>query len=68
MNKKILLRKEAAAETLGVCLQTVNQLIKNKGLPVVRIGGKVLINAQTLTEWLKQSQDQNVAETEAGGM
>lgn len=49
----ILLSKLQASMALGICLRSVDTLIAEKKLPVVRIGRRVLIHRQVLERFAK---------------
>jgi excisionase family DNA binding protein len=46
------------ATHLGVCRVHVYKLI-NKGLPVIRLGRRVLVNPASLQQWLKDQECQS---------
>jgi excisionase family DNA binding protein len=46
--KKLLLSKRAAAELLSLCARTVDYLVDEGELPVVRVGRRVLFRVRDL--------------------
>lgn len=51
-----LISLSAAAERLGICKRTLARCIRNRGLPVVRIGSRVLIAEDALAAWIAGQQ------------
>jgi excisionase family DNA binding protein len=53
---RVGLTREEAATAMGVSARTVDTLIADRtsGFPVARIGARVVIPVQELTEWLSQ--------------
>lgn len=52
----ILVKKPQAAELLGVCPRTIDELMHN-GLPYVRIGRRVLFRVKALDEWAEKQEE-----------
>ena len=52
----ILLTKLQASSALNVCLRTVDTLIAEKRLPVVRIGRRVLSHREALERFARHDQ------------
>jgi excisionase family DNA binding protein len=48
---RIVLTREEAARALGVCLKTLDNLIRNQQLPVCRIRGRVMLSVRQLQEF-----------------
>jgi excisionase family DNA binding protein len=51
----LLVGKKDAARLLGLCLRTVENLIKNGKLPAKRIGRRVLINRECLERFARET-------------
>lgn len=53
-NHRMAFTREEAAQTLGVCVRTIDALIADpeSKFPVARIGRKVLIPVHALEDWL----------------
>lgn len=45
------------AQVLGVSRPTVYALIKQPGFPVFQIGGRKLVSAEGLRDWVKNQSD-----------
>lgn len=52
-NKMVLTVKEMAA-MLNVSLPTAYELVHRDGFPTIRMGRKILINAEMLQHWLNE--------------
>ncbi|AEM72922.1 helix-turn-helix domain-containing protein [Caldicellulosiruptor acetigenus] len=50
--EKMTYTPKEAAQVLGISLTTVFKLIKQKKIPVIRIGRKVLIPKAKLKDWI----------------
>jgi len=51
----ILLARKQVGQLLGVSTRTVNTLIANRELPVIRIGRRTLVNRKRLEKFAQQS-------------
>ena len=56
--KRTLTVKELQAE-LGIARATAYELVNSKGFPAFRIGKKILVNAEGLSEWMKKGGTEN---------
>ena len=55
---KLSLTISEAAESLGLSVRTIEQLVRMGQLPVVRVGRRVLIPVKALSAWLDQQTQQ----------
>lgn len=55
-NLKTILNRIGAAEYLGISLRTIDELISNGSLRVVRIGRSVRFRAESLEEFLEANE------------
>lgn len=60
MNDKITYSINEAAEALGIGRTKLYSLIKEDSLPVIKIGGRTLIQKSALDEWLKEHTQKEV--------
>jgi excisionase family DNA binding protein len=51
-----LLNKREMADLLNVSIHSVNRLIAQKKLPVVRVGRRVLGRPSTLDSWIREKE------------
>lgn len=49
---KLLLKPHEAAETLGVSRSKAYELIANRTIPSIKVGGSVRVPASALREWI----------------
>ena len=54
MSNKLLLSVSETAALMGLSKPTVYQLTRRADFPVVRLGGRVLVPAEMLKQWLEQ--------------
>ncbi len=59
MSNKLLLSVSETAALMGLSRPTVYQLTRRADFPVVRLGGRVLILAESLETWLAQQAGQH---------
>ena len=60
MRDKITMSVEEAAAYTGIGRNTLRELIRNRRIPVLRIGRKILIRADTLDKFLKANDGKNL--------
>ncbi len=53
-DEKLLFSVREVARVLGVCERTVWTMIKENGLPIVRLRGSVRIPKERLLQWIDQ--------------
>lgn len=53
-----LLSRRDAAKYLGICLRSLDQLIHDQQLPIIRIGRRVMFRREALHQWL-QARERN---------
>lgn len=51
--RKLTYSVNEAAEALGVCRQTVYDLIHSSSFPALKVGGRWKISAELLAEWVR---------------
>lgn len=54
--KDVMLRPKQVAETFHVHLRTVYVWIKERGLPVIRLGSRIWIRKGELDEWVQKNR------------
>jgi excisionase family DNA binding protein len=59
---KLLVSKREAAEALGVCARTIDNLLRNCELTSVRIGRRRLIPAAALEKFIRRHHPTQVSE------
>ena len=60
MRDKITMSVEEAAAYTGIGRNTLRGLIRNRRIPVLRIGRKILIRADTLDKFLQANDGKNL--------
>lgn len=60
MRDKITMSVEEAAAYTGIGRNTLRELIRNRRIPVLRIGRKILIRADTLDKFLQVNDGKNL--------
>lgn len=60
MRDKITMSVEEAAAYTGIGRNTLRELIRNCRIPVLRIGRKILIRADTLDKFLQDNDGKNL--------
>jgi excisionase family DNA binding protein len=58
---ELLLTRDEAAAALKLCTRTVDKLIRNGELPVVRIGRRVLVSVSAIEAWISRQEAANSA-------
>ena len=51
---RLLLRPQEAAEALGVSRSKAYELIANRTIPSIKVGGSVRVPAGSLRQWIEQ--------------
>lgn len=51
MDESFLVSRKKGARSLGICLRTLEQLIRRGEIPVVRIGRRILLSPRALEEF-----------------
>jgi len=51
---KLLLRPQEAGEALGVSRSKAYELIANRTIPSIRVGGSVRVPANALRDWIER--------------
>ena len=60
MRDKITMSVEEAAAYTGIGRNTLRELIRNRRIPVLRIGRKILIRADALDKFLQVNDGKNL--------
>lgn len=58
--ERTTLTMKETAEYLGISYWLVNQLVRRKQIPCVRVGGRVLFRVQALDEYLKEKEENSL--------
>lgn len=58
------LTRDDVAERLRLSVRTIDKLIRNEGLPAVRLGNRVLIDPSDLRAWLATKKGPAVGEND----
>ena len=58
--ERTTLTMKETAEYLGISYWLVNQLVRRKQIPCVRVGGRVLFRVQALEEYLKEKEENSI--------
>jgi excisionase family DNA binding protein len=57
-NKPLLYKVEEAAKKLGISKTTLYSMAREKRIPSVKIGGRVLIPVAGLEEWISRNTEE----------
>lgn len=60
---RILINKEQATQFLSFSMSTLEKLIKQKKIPVIRLGKRMLFNLEELREWAKDLSNETISLT-----
>ena len=58
-NNRITFTAKEAATSLGVSMPTFYQLAASEGFPMIRVGRKILVDAEGLQRWLEANHGRN---------
>lgn len=58
--ERTTLTVKETAEYLEISYWLVNQLVRRKQIPCVRVGGRVLFRVQALDEYLKEKEENSI--------
>ena len=58
--QRTTLTMKEAAEYLGISYWLINQLVRRKEIPCLKVGGKFLFRVQVLDEYLSSKEQESV--------
>jgi excisionase family DNA binding protein len=61
LDRKTITAQEAA-DYIGVCIDTIYTMVRQKEIPHVRVRRRILFNRDTIDSWMRQQEEKSCQE------